>query len=381
MVSIAFTGGGTGGHIYPGLAIVSQLKKRIPCRVFWIGSASGMDRNIVEGAGLEFFSIPSGKLRRYFSLRNVTDVFKTGAGLIAARKILKKERPALLFSKGGFVSVPPCAAAASLKIPVFTHESDYSPGLATRLNSRFAEKLFIPYGKSANFFPEPVKRKLLVSGNPVRPEFAAADPSKGRAFLGLGPDDRILLVLGGSLGSREINELVAECLPELTKYYTVVHQCGDNNIGGVSGQSGRYKPYAYFREEIPHVIAAAELVICRSGANTIWECKSLLKPMVLVPLRGSGTRGDQVENARLFEEAGAGICFPPESKDLGISDKISDLKIIVGKLPAAELSRLVNSLAEDPEKRRVMGEAKITAEYDAAELIADEIVHRIKEGT
>ena len=363
MVSIAFAGGGTGGHIYPGLAVVSQLKKSLPCRIFWIGSGAGMDRAVVEGTGIEFFGIPSGKLRRYFSLRNLSDVFRTAAGFVAARKILKRERPSLLFSKGGFVSVPPCAAAASLKIPVFTHESDYSPGLATRLNSRFAEKVFIPYGGSERFYPGPVKEKLLVSGNPVRPEFAAADPARGRAFLGLESDERVLLVLGGSLGSREINGLVAGCLPELTRYYTVVHQCGENNIGDVPGQSGRYRPFAYFREELPHIIAAAEIVVCRSGANTIWECKSLGKPMVLIPLRGSGTRGDQVENARIFEEAGAGICFLPEK--------------------SGKFSELIASLAEDPEKRRIMGEAKIAelAGSDAAGFIAEEIIRRIKERT
>jgi len=181
MVSIAFTGGGTGGHIYPGLAVASRLKELIPCRLFWIGSENGIDRAIVEKAGMEFFGIPSGKLRRYFSLQNVSDVYRVASGFFAARRLLKREKPALLFSKGGFVSVPPCAAAASLGIPVFTHESDYSPGLATRINSRFVEKIFIPYRESAAFFPD--SGKVTVSGNPIRPEFAAADSAKGRAFL------------------------------------------------------------------------------------------------------------------------------------------------------------------------------------------------------
>ena len=354
MVSVAFTGGGTGGHIYPGLAVASRLKELFPCRIFWIGSSKGMDRAIVERAGIEFFGIPSGKLRRYLSLKNISDIFKVAAGFFASRRILKRERPSLLFSKGGFVSVPPCAAAKSLKIPVFTHESDYSPGLATRINTRFAEKIFIPYKESAAFFPEVAAEKLRVSGNPVRPEFAGADPAKGRAFLGCGENERILLVLGGSLGSREINELVKACLPELTRYYTVVHQTGE---GSPQAPMERYKPYAYFQEEMPHIIAAAELVLCRSGAGTIWECKSLHKPMILVPFRGSGTRGDQVENAKLFGEAGAAVCFTGTS---------------------SELSRLVSSLFEDAEKRKAMGEAKI-AENNAADFISDEIMHRIRE--
>ncbi|MDR1803343.1 MAG: undecaprenyldiphospho-muramoylpentapeptide beta-N-acetylglucosaminyltransferase [Treponema sp.] len=367
MVSIALTGGGTGGHIYPGLAIASALKAAFPCRLFWIGSDSGMDRKIVEDAGMEFFGIPSGKLRRYFSLRNVSDVFKIARGFFAARRVLKKERPALLFSKGGFVSVPPCAAAKTLGIPVFTHESDYSPGLATRINSRFVERIFIPYNESTAFYKS--AGKVSVSGNPIRTEFTGADAVKGRAFLGIGDNERVLLVLGGSSGSLEVNKLVRAALPELTKLYTVVHQTGENDEASEPPEaSARYKPYAYFRDEIPHVIAAAELVLCRSGAGTIWECKSLGKPMVLIPLRGSGTRGDQVENARLFGEAGAAICFIPD--EAGAGDAVD--------ASAAKLSALVASLAEDPERRRAMGEAKIGMP-DAAAFIAKEIINRISE--
>ena len=363
MVSIAFTGGGTGGHIYPGLAIASRLKELMPVRLFWIGCESGMDRAIVEKAGLEFFGIPSGKLRRYLSLKNVSDIFRVGAGFFAARSILKREKPALLFSKGGFVSVPPCIAAASLGIPVFTHESDYSPGLATRINSRFVERIFIPYRESARFFPGMAGDKVCVSGNPIRPEFASADPAKGRVFLGLKGAERVLLVLGGSLGSLEINGLVRAALPELTRHYTVVHQTGDNELPHAAQElsekfAERYKPYAYFGDEIPHIIAAAELVLCRSGAGTIWECASLRKPMVLVPLRGSGTRGDQVENARLFAKAGAAICFTDNDDNI------------------EKLSGLIASLAEDSEKRKSMEEAEI-AVSNASALIAEEIVRRI----
>jgi UDP-N-acetylglucosamine--N-acetylmuramyl-(pentapeptide) pyrophosphoryl-undecaprenol N-acetylglucosamine transferase len=332
-----------------------------------MGANSGMDRKIVEGAGMEFFGIPSGKFTRNFSLQNVSDVFKIARGFFAARRVLKRERPALLFSKGGFVSVPPCAAAKTLGIPVFTHESDYSPGLATRLNSRFAEKIFIPYRESAAFYKGRLAGKVSVSGNPIRTEFAGADAAKGRAFLGVGEDERVLLVLGGSTGSLEVNALVRAALPELTKRYTVVHQTGENDEA--SEASARYKPYAYFRDEIPHVIAAAELVLCRSGAGTIWECKSLGKPMVLIPLRGSGTRGDQVENTRLFGEAGAAICFIPDEAG-GESGVAADA--------AAKLSALVASLADDPEKRRAMGEAKI-GKPEAAAFIAKEIIDRISE--
>jgi UDP-N-acetylglucosamine--N-acetylmuramyl-(pentapeptide) pyrophosphoryl-undecaprenol N-acetylglucosamine transferase len=185
MVHIAFTGGGTGGHIYPGLAVASYLRKEGNCRIFWLGSDKGMDKAIVEAAGLEFFGVPSGKLRRYISPRNISDTFKVAAGFFAARKILKREKPCLLFSKGGFVSVPPCYAAASLGIRVFTHESDFSPGLATKINLRVAQKIFLAYQETSGFLKPAYRKKIIVSGNPVRPEFRAPDPIKGRNFLGL----------------------------------------------------------------------------------------------------------------------------------------------------------------------------------------------------
>ena len=324
---IAFTGGGTGGHIYPGLAVATALKKEINCRLFWIGSKNQLDASIVEDSGIEFFPIPAGKLRRNFSFRNISDFFNVVSGYFAAKKILKREKPALLFSKGGFVSVPPCAAAASLKIPVLTHESDYSPGLATRINARFAAK---GNGRIITAYPETAEKfgnsgKVSVLGNPVRAVFREADPAKGRDFLEAAKDDRILLVLGGSQGAQELNELVVNDLDELTKKYLIVHQCGaawKNEIHS----NPRYKPYPYIKEELPHVLAAAELVLARSGAGTVWECATAGKPMILLPLSGAGTRGDQVENARFFEKAGAAIVLPPEKRS--VSDLNEALRML-----------------------------------------------------
>jgi UDP-N-acetylglucosamine--N-acetylmuramyl-(pentapeptide) pyrophosphoryl-undecaprenol N-acetylglucosamine transferase len=318
-----------------------------------------MDRSIVEGAGLEFFGVPSGRLRRYFSLKTIPDFFRVIAGFFAARRLLKKQKADLLFSKGGFVSVPPCAAAASLGIPVFTHESDYSPGLATRLNIRSVlrtgGRVFCACEDTARFLPPACKGRITVSGNPVRREFRSADPAKGRAFLGTGPSDRILLVLGGSQGAREINRLIAESLDELRAWYTVVHQTGPDNEPDLKA-GDRYKPYPYIRDEMPHVLAAAELVLGRSGAGTVWESAVLAKPMVLIPLCGSGTRGDQVENARFFEKAGAAL-------------------VLAGNDANREnLVRAVVSLAEDEKKRLSMGEAsRKTGAPDGAGIISESI--------
>ncbi|MDR0316706.1 MAG: undecaprenyldiphospho-muramoylpentapeptide beta-N-acetylglucosaminyltransferase [Treponema sp.] len=369
MITIAFTGGGTGGHIYPGLAVASELTRRFAagdCRIFWIGSNAGRDRMIVEGAGLEFFGVPAGRLRRYLSLKTIPDFFRVIAGFFAARKILKKQRADILFSKGGFVSVPPCAAAASLGIPVFTHESDYSPGLATRINLRFVSRtggrVFIAYDDTARFLPAALADRITVSGNPVRSAFYSADPAQGRAFLGLGPQERILLVLGGSQGAQEINELIRAALPELCRHYTVVHQSGPDR-GWDMPASDRYRPYPYITDEMPHVLAAAELIVGRSGAGTVWESAALGKPMLLIPLHGSGTRGDQVENARFFEQAGAA-------------------QTLLGENATPEaLAKAVAALAEDAGKRSAMAAAALkTGERRGAEIISDAIYNFLHKG-
>lgn len=319
MKKIAFTGGGTGGHIYPGLAVISRLRDGFPCSLFWIGSDKGMDRFIVESAGVSFCGIPSGKLRRYVSFRNFLDMFKICFGFIKARHILKKEKPDVLFSKGGFVSVPPCMAAASLGIPVFSHESDFSPGLATKLNLRVSDILFTAYEETAAMLPEKYRPKAQSVGNPVRKEFRTADAAKGRAFVGITNDLPIILVLGGSQGALEINDLIKGSLNDLTKEFNVVHQTGADYGEAVPREN--YYPYQYIKDEMPDVLAAADIVAGRSGAGTVWEAASAGKPMVLIPLSGSGTRGDQVENARVFEKAGAAFVLNGENRT---SEKLTE---------------------------------------------------------
>jgi UDP-N-acetylglucosamine--N-acetylmuramyl-(pentapeptide) pyrophosphoryl-undecaprenol N-acetylglucosamine transferase len=362
MVNIAFTGGGTGGHIYPGLAVVEGLKNRLEgrgYRIFWIGSNVGMDRSIVEGAGLEFFGIPAGRLRRYFSLKTIPDTFRVAAGFFAARRLLQKQKADILFSKGGFVSVPPCAAAASLGIPVFTHESDFSPGLATKLNLRFVRRTwgraFVTYADTLPLMPAALLDKILVSGNPVRSEFRHADPDQGRAFLGLAPERRILLVLGGSQGAREVNTLIRAALGDMCRHYTVVHQYGPEQDWDMPKAEG-YIPLPYIKDEMPHVLAAAELVVGRSGAGTVWESAALGKPMILIPLRGSGTRGDQVENARFFEREGAAAVLSGDEAN------------------PENLSRIVGDIANDQSRRQAMAAAALRIGcLDGVAIIGDSV--------
>lgn len=313
METIAFAGGGTGGHIFPGLAVIDELRTRTDCRVIWIGSSRGMDRSIVEDNGIEFFGISSGKLRRYFSLSNALDVFRILAGVAQSLFILARARPSLLFSKGGFVSVPPCLAAAILRIPVITHECDFSPGLATRLNSRVAESVLVSYEETRNLLPPGMRDRVTVTGNPVRPIFYGASPVKGRAFIGC-PDASvpILLIQGGSLGARQVNELVYGTLERLCALFFVVHQTGPGNVrSGTVPDSKivreRYRQYDFIRSEMADVLSCADIVVARSGANTVWECAASGKPMVLVPLEKGASRGDQVENAMWFVSKGAAV--------------------------------------------------------------------------
>ena len=328
-LTVAFVGGGTGGHIYPGLAVADSLRQKFikagrDVKIIWLGSLSKMDKEIVlnsvdkdgRACADKFYGVPSGKLRRYFSLLNFFDLFKIFFGFVCAFFILLKNRPAFLFSKGGFVSVPPCAAARLLGIKVYTHECDFTPGLATRINFKFASKVLLSYEETKEFFSNGTSPKFVVTGNPVRPAFYQADARLGLEFLGVTAAQKkakpILLVMGGSLGAAQINELVWKNLSWLCERFIVVHQTGQKNAALLPSdlteeEKAAYHPYAFIYKEMPSVIACADIVLSRAGANSIWECASLKKPMVLVPLEGAGTRGDQVDNAEYFERRGAAI--------------------------------------------------------------------------
>jgi UDP-N-acetylglucosamine--N-acetylmuramyl-(pentapeptide) pyrophosphoryl-undecaprenol N-acetylglucosamine transferase len=310
---IVFTGGGTGGHIYPGLAVIDELRHRgFRGRIAWIGSEKELDQSIVAGEGVEYFAIPSGKFRREFSLRNLTDIWRIVAGYAKAKAILKSLRPSILFSKGGYVSVPPCRAAASLGIPVITHESDTSPGLATRLNSKRASLILTSWEATAAYFPEPVRAKVIRAGNPVRPALFLGDRVRGLDMLGFGADRPVLFVLGGSQGAKEVNDLILAALPLLCPSVQIVHQTGRANFDEVTASvpndpaiKASYRPLSYIGPEIADIYAASTIVAGRAGAGTVWEAASLGKPMLLIPLSGSGTRGDQGENAAFAAQAGA----------------------------------------------------------------------------
>ena len=373
---VAFTGGGTGGHIYPGLAVAQELKSLAKkdnkeLKIYWIGCSKGMDGTII-GKALDvngekivdsFIGIPSGKLRRYFSFQNFTDLFRIIGGYFAARKALRKIKPVVLFSKGGFVSVPPCMAANHMEIPVYTHECDFTLGLANKINFMYAKTMFVSYEATKNRLSSGDQKRVIVTGNPVRDVFYSADENKGLEFLGIKEKTKpVLLVLGGSSGARQINELVVNNLEYLTQNYIVVHQTGllntDENLSQQLQEKyrGMYKPYQFIYEQMPDVVAAADVILSRAGANSIWESAVMNKPMVLVPLCGNGTRGDQVDNARFFEEYGAAkVLVGEQATDENLKSALTEMldekvraeykenvkKLTGDKRPAEEIAKII----------------------------------------
>jgi len=303
---VAITGGGTAGHVFPGIAVAELLG----CRVFWIGSAQGVEGKLVGEAGIPFHGIPAGKLRRYLSFRNLTDVARVVAGVISSLRILRRERPSLLFSKGGFVSVPPVIAARLCGIPSFTHESDFDPGLATRINLRFCEKVFVSFPDTVEFLPARYRGKAVVTGNPVRETLRQGDAARGRLMVGCDSRTPLVLVMGGSLGSSFINSIVSGVAPKLAGKYFIVHQMGEKEF--TLSQLPHYVTAAFIKEGLPDIMAAADLVVSRSGANTLSELAALGKPMILIPLPISGSRGDQLRNAEVFRRAGAAVVLKEE---------------------------------------------------------------------
>jgi UDP-N-acetylglucosamine--N-acetylmuramyl-(pentapeptide) pyrophosphoryl-undecaprenol N-acetylglucosamine transferase len=304
---IAFAGGGTAGHVFPGLAVAARLGRR----VVWIGSSRGVEKQLVAEAGIEFRGIPAGKLRRYLSIRNLTDILATAAGVLASLRILSREKPALLFSKGGFVSVPPVFAAWLRGIPAWTHESDFDPGLATRINLRFCERVLVSFPETLEDLPAAYRAKAVVTGNPVRAEMYSAQPGRGRAFVGAPEEVPLILVMGGSLGSSSINSLVRSSLRRLLSRFFVVHQTGAREYAAGEA-SARYFPAPFFRGELPDLMAAADLVVSRAGANSLAEIAALGKASLLIPLPARSSRGDQLRNAEMFRSRGASVVLPEE---------------------------------------------------------------------
>ena len=321
---IIMTGGGTAGHVTPNLALAPKLREK-GFEIKYIGSYNGIEKEIITDAAIEYYPISSGKLRRYFDVKNFTDPFKVMKGICQALSILSKEKPDVVFSKGGFVAVPVVMAASIKKIPVIAHESDLTPGLANKLAAPFCNKLCVTFRESLKYINE---GKGVLTGTPIREEILQGSRIKGKEICGFKDEKEILLVIGGSLGAKSINDEVRKNLTNILKEFNVIHICGKGNLdASLEGTLG-YKQYEYVKEELPHMLKACDYVISRAGANGIFELLALKKPTLLIPLSKKVSRGDQILNAASFEKEGYSLVLDEDEmmeKDLLMS-KLEELK-------------------------------------------------------
>lgn len=300
MKKIILTGGGTAGHVTPNLALLPSLKER-DYEIHYIGSYNGIERKLVEAADIPYDGISSGKLRRYFDIKNFSDPFRVVKGYAEALHLMKKYRPDVVFSKGGFVSVPVVLAAKHYKIPTIIHESDMTPGLANKICIPSAAKVCCNFPETLSYLPED---KAILTGSPIRRELLQGDRLTGLQYTGLSATRPILLVIGGSLGAVAVNNAIRSLLPKLLETWQVIHICGKGNLDeSLIGRVG-YVQYEYVDTPLRHLFAAADLIVSRAGANSICEILALRKPNVLIPLSAAASRGDQILNARSFAKQG-----------------------------------------------------------------------------
>ena len=298
---IVMTGGGTAGHVTPNIALFPALRAE-DYEIHYIGSFDGIEKKLIEDFDVPYYGISTGKFRRYFDPKNFSDPFRVMKGFFEARKILKHIKPDIVFSKGGFVSVPVVRAAASLKIPCIIHESDMTPGLANQLCIPVSRKICCNFPETFDMLPP---EKAVLTGSPIREELSTGNKEVGLAFCGFNHEKPVIMVMGGSQGAAAVNQAIRDALPKLLEKYQVVHLCGKAQMDNLLFTVPGYKPFEYIKEEMKDLLAMADLVISRSGANAISEILALRKPNILIPLPSG--RGDQLLNADSYEAQGFSI--------------------------------------------------------------------------
>lgn len=305
---IIMTGGGTAGHVTPNLALIPDLNKN-GFEIKYIGSKDGIEKEIIKNENIPYFEISSGKLRRYFDVKNFSDPFKVIKGVFEAIKIVSREKPDVVFSKGGFVSVPVVIAASIKGIPVVAHESDITPGLANKIAAPFCDKLCVTFRESLNYVKQD---KGVLTGSPIRKEILEGSKIIGKKLCSFEDDKEILFIMGGSLGSKILNDTLRENLDQILKNYNVIHICGKNNLDKSLENKKGYKQFEYVNKELPDLMASADYIISRAGANSIFEFLALKKPTLLIPLSKKASRGDQILNAKSFEKEGYALVLEEE---------------------------------------------------------------------
>lgn len=308
MKRIILTGGGTAGHVTPNIALLPGLKER-GYDIHYIGSYNGIEKELIEQLGIPYHGISSGKLRRYFSLQNFTDPFRVLKGFGEARKIIKSLKPDVIFSKGGFVSVPVVVAGKQCHVPTIIHESDMTPGLANKLAMPSASKVCCNFPETLQHLPE---GKAVLTGSPIRQELLSGDRKAALELCGLTDEKPVILIVGGSLGSVIVNNAVRAILPNLLKDFHVIHLCGKGKVDESLKNLNGYVQFEYLQQELKDIFALADVVISRAGANAICELLALHKPNLLIPLSANASRGDQILNARSFEKQGFSIVLEEE---------------------------------------------------------------------
>lgn len=300
MKRIILTGGGTAGHVTPNIALLPRLKE-LGYDIQYIGSYNGMEKGLIEPLGIPYHGISSGKLRRYFSLQNFTDPFRVLKGFGEAKKLIKELQPDVIFSKGGFVTVPVVMAGKKCKVPTIIHESDMTPGLANKISIPAATKICCNFPETLGHLP---KEKAVFTGSPIRQELLTGNADAALKFCGLSSGKPVILIIGGSLGSVVVNNAVREILPDLLKDFHVIHLCGKGKVDDSLKSLEGYVQFEYIKSELKDLFALADVVISRAGANAICELLALHKPNLLIPLSANASRGDQILNARSFERQG-----------------------------------------------------------------------------
>lgn len=322
MKKIVLTGGGTAGHVTPNIALMPKLKE-LGYEISYIGSYDGMEKKLIEQMGIPYYGISSGKLRRYFDWKNFTDPFRVLKGFYEAKKVLKTVQPDVVFSKGGFVTVPVVQAAKKCHIPTIIHESDMTPGLANKLALPAATKVCCNFPETVKYLPE---GKAVLTGSPIRQELLHGNRLAALKFCGFTAGKPVLLIIGGSLGSVAVNTAIRRILPQLLERFQVVHLCGKGNLDASLAHTEGYVQYEYIQEELPDLFALADIVVSRAGANAICELLALRKPNLLIPLTAAASRGDQILNAKSFAQQGFSKVLPEEEiTDQSLLDAILDL--------------------------------------------------------
>ncbi len=321
MKKIILTGGGTAGHVTPNLALVPSLKER-GYEIRYIGSYQGIEKKLVEDAGIPYDGISSGKLRRYFDLKNFSDPFRVIKGYGEALRLIKAYRPDVIFSKGGFVAVPVVLAAGRCHVPAIIHESDMTPGLANKLCIPSAYKVCCNFPETLSCLP---REKAVLTGSPIRRELLEGDRLRGLQYARLTAEKPVILVIGGSLGAVAINQAIRNILPRLLTDFQVIHICGEGHLDESLRDTRGYAQYEFVEDPLRHLFAAADLVVSRAGANSICEILALRKPNVLIPLSASASRGDQIQNADSFARQGfSTVLAEEEMNDDSLYQAIAD---------------------------------------------------------